>query len=266
MGTLFTGLAAYNTDRKGPSLPIYVVYRLLHSIVGAINRGLTSKIKLTMEFDFVDGFPCDCPSVLHRWKDRVRLNKWPSKEDIDIVAELPACVVSVGEKECEHQNLKWRLCFPLAEIHLIKSMNITQTTKVHVLMKLIAKHYLKPVCEDITSYVVKHVMLWLAVETPLENYQPRYLLDRLTDALKCLRECIQKKWLNYYMIPERNLFKGKLTDSIEKALVIELNNVIERLHTYSRMILADPNHLPEPIENMRLHHVYADIIDKFMCL
>mgnify|MGYP007091353467 FL=1 len=53
------------------------------------------------------------------------------------------------------------------------------------------------------------------------------------------------------MIPERNLFKGKLTASIATALVIKLNNVIERLHTYSRMILADPNHLPEPIENMR---------------
>ena len=118
-------------------------------------------------------------------------------------------------------------------------------------MKPIAKHYLKPVCEDITSYVVKNAMLWLAVETPLEKYQPRYLLDRLTDALKCLRECIQKKWLNYYMIPERNLFKGKLTDSIAKVLVIKLNNVIESVHTYSRMILADPNHLPEPIENMR---------------
>ena len=253
--TGWNGRITHYMNRKGPSIPKQIKDPMFQFAIRYLDK------ILTQEFDFVRGLPCDCPSVLHHWKDRVRLNEWPSKEDIDIVTELSACVVPVGEKESEHEHLQLGLCFTLAEIHLIKSMNNTQT-KVHVLMKLIAKHYLKPVCEDITSYIVKNVMLWLAEETPIEKYQPRYLLDRLTDALIFLTECVQHKELNNYMSPDRNMLKGKLTTHSVEALVHKLNHVIECLQIYSSMILTDVMPMPEPMQRIEIQHHNVNYFDR----
>ena len=252
------GRSTHYMNRKGPSIPKYTEDLVFKWVVKYLN------ITMTREIDFVRGFPCHCLSVLKRWKDRVRQYEWPSKEELYIVAKLPACVVPVGEKESEQEHLQWRLCFTLAEIHLIKSMNNTQT-KVHVLLKLIAKHYLNPECEDITSYVVKNVILWLAEETPLEKFQPRYLLDRLTDALIYLRESIQQKELYNYMIPEKNLFKGKLLSYSAEALVNKLNHVIESLQTYSRMVMSDVNTIPETTQRIMLQQFYGNVFDRYQC-
>ena len=84
--------------------------------------------------------------------------------------------------------------------------------KVYILLKIIAKHLLKPICDHMTSFIMKNVSFWLAEMKPVEEFNPDLLIDRLMDALTILRESIQAKQLKYYMIPERNLFTGKITD------------------------------------------------------
>lgn len=169
---------------------------------------------------------CHCPSYLQRWRNRRRANNWPSKEVIDKVASLPVFVVPVGQNETQLQTSQWRFCFNLGEIVLVHSLNNTQM-KIYILLKLTAKYLLKPICEHMTSFVMKNIIFWLAELKPMEDFNPDTLLDRFVDALTMLQECIRNKQLNYYMIPKRNLFMAKISDSEQSQLLEILKQMTE---------------------------------------
>lgn len=154
--------------------------------------------------DYVRVLPCNCPIIINTWKERARHYQWPSKFDIETVSSMPACLVPVGQRGSKLKHLQWRLCFTLAEIHLIKSMNNTHT-KVYFLLKMIAKYFLKSLCKHITSYVIKNVIMWQAEERSTEEYLPQHIIARTIDALQFLSVCLCNKELQTYLIPRRNL-------------------------------------------------------------
>jgi hypothetical protein len=200
-------------SRNGPSIPKYVEKNWIQKFI------LTQRNLIDQDMDFVRAFPCQEDNILGAWKNRNRKSGWPNKEIIDKIMLLPVYVVPVGKEGSINEDLQWRISFTMAETQLIQAFNNTQS-KVIVLLKLIAKHILQPLCSGITSYIVKTVMLWQAESIPQEEYSEENLLSRLEDALVFLKSAVGNKSLPSYMIPQKNLLKNKITTT-EQRLVLK---------------------------------------------
>ncbi|KAH3733735.1 hypothetical protein DPMN_040169 [Dreissena polymorpha] len=212
-------------ERAGPSMPDTI-------------RGF-------LHVDKVIALRCYCPSILQRWADRRR--NWPSPTIVQKVVSLGALVTPVGFKGSDYKNIEWRICFNTGEAELINNLNETQA-KVYVILKMILRDIIKPNNKEITSYVLKNIILWQAENTPQTEFHSRSLLYWLHDGLKKLRTAIEKKRLCYYMIPERNLMEAcGMHDYQQHKWVADITDMLEgmpnvflRLEKIRKAIVASP--------------------------
>lgn len=203
------------TARNGPSLPEFISHNDTYQ---KFMQWFIRDNNVSNEKDCVPAIPCECSSLLHKWQTRDRLSRWPTPEMVEEVVKLPVYVVPVGSKGSQHADLEWRISFTLAEIYLVQNLDDDQV-KTLVLLRMIAKEKLKPVCSKISSYVVKNISLWLA-----ESNKSGTVLKRVKDGLLVLRDCICKKYLPCYMLPDRNLLE-LITDKE----MYEAKNVIDQI-------------------------------------
>jgi len=215
-------------DRKGPSIPKQVKHdefqeAFLKPILQTLHQDM-----LVNTIDYVRGFPCFVPCILQAWKTRKRHCNWPSRQTIETVASLPAFVVPVGEKKTKNKDIQWRICFTLGELCLVKSLNNTHM-KVYGALKFISKHILNSNSAgcQITSFMVKNIVFWLAEKRQKELFSPDLLWQRIKDALRFFKKCIVEKNLSYYMLPERNLLKNRVTKHQQQCLIEKLDDLIE---------------------------------------
>ncbi|KAH3754819.1 hypothetical protein DPMN_189501 [Dreissena polymorpha] len=200
------------------------------------------------EHDFVVGLRCHCPSILQKWAARPR--HWPPQRIVQKVVSLGAYVTPVGCKGSENYHMEWRICFNTGEAELVNDLNDTQA-KVYVLLKMILKEIIKPDNKEITSFVLKNIILWQAENNPQTKFHARSLFYWLHDGLRELRTAIEKKQLRYYMIPERNLMAAcGLTDALQSKWVADITvmmeegpRVILRLEKVRKAIIASPEPL-----------------------
>ncbi|KAH3809292.1 hypothetical protein DPMN_137654 [Dreissena polymorpha] len=177
-----TDSSVVNHERAGPSLP--------RSIGGEPHTVMVCALR------------CHCPSILQRWASRPR--HWPSPVLVQKVVSLGANVTAVGFKESEYKHMEWRIGFNTGESELMNNLNDTQA-KVYVMLKMIVKDVLRPSQKEITSYVMKNIVLWQAERNPQNKFYAQSFLHWLHDGLRALRTAIVTQQLSYYMIPERNL-------------------------------------------------------------
>ncbi|KAH3734184.1 hypothetical protein DPMN_040624 [Dreissena polymorpha] len=176
--------------------------------------------------DQVFAIRCHCPSILQRWAQRSRL--WPPPEVVHKVVSLGSVVTPVGFNGSEYKYLEWRICFNMGETELVTNLNMVQA-KLYVILKMIVKEVLKPSNKEITSYVLKNIILWQAERNPSEMFQERNLIHWLHDALRTLRTAISSTQLPYYMIPERNLMAAcGLQEVQQRKWVADITDMIEK--------------------------------------
>lgn len=216
-----------------------------------------------IEIDWVTALPCQADSLLKKWKERDRQYSWPSLKTIAHVTKLPAYVTPVGQKGSKDMDLQWRIVFTMAEIRLLHTFNSTQM-KVYVLLKLTAKHVLKKYCPAITSYVVKNVLLWLAEKIPHKKFRQKHLLSRLRDALEFLQESLITRVLPSYMIPQRNLFSGKLSTTDREMAIEQLIQLKDNMADIFLAFLNQQNTSCESINNLFSSLYTASILDHVM--
>ena len=191
----------------------YEEYAYTTTISGPATRVFRNEwIGIFNETDWVFSIPCICKRINHAWVSRKRKFDWPSKELIAEISKLDGHVVPVGFKGSHTSGIEWRICYTLAEIKLVQSFNETQI-KLHALLKIVGKRLLQTKCSDITSYILKNIILWMTEKMPTEKFQTKNLFGLLKVALKFLKQTIQKRCLPNYMIPERNLYDGILTEN-----------------------------------------------------
>ncbi|KAH3875369.1 uncharacterized protein LOC127869397 [Dreissena polymorpha] len=174
--------SAVSYPRAGPSIPVSV---------GAYHQ------------DTVHAIPCYCPSILERWAKR-QPRHWPPTEIVQKVVSQGAFLVPTGFKGSEHKDEEFRICFNTGENELVSNLNDTQV-KIYVLLKMVVKEVLKPQKKEVSSYVVKDIVLWQAESNPQYLFHERSLLHWLHEGLSELRAVVSSRQLQYYMIPERNL-------------------------------------------------------------
>ncbi|KAH3792728.1 uncharacterized protein LOC127838386 isoform X2 [Dreissena polymorpha] len=195
--------------------------------------------------DTVHALRCLCPSVLQRWAARPR--QWPLPVIVQKVVSLGAYVTPTGFKDSVNKHIEWRICFNSGETELINNLNDTQA-KVYVILKMILKYILKPKNKEITSYILKNIVLWQAERNPQTRFSAYSLLLWLHDGLRELRTAIAKKYMPYYMIPERNLMEAcGITNTLHRKWVADITDMLEegprvilRLEKIRKAIVASP--------------------------
>ncbi|XP_052217813.1 uncharacterized protein LOC127835427 [Dreissena polymorpha] len=212
-------------ERAGPSLP---------RLIGG-----------ELHTDHVFALRCHCPSILQRWASRPR--HWPSPVLVQKVVSLGANVTAVGFKESEFKHMEWRIGFNTGESELVNNLNDTQA-KVYVMLKMIVKDVLRPLKKEITSYVMKNIVLWQAESNPQNKFYAQSFFHWLHDGLRALRTAIVTQHLSYYMIPERNLMAASGLTYRQQSHWVEVitdmmaegPRVILRLPKIRRAIVASP--------------------------
>ncbi|XP_053395678.1 uncharacterized protein LOC128555900 [Mercenaria mercenaria] len=164
----------------------------------------TFEIMVSCEQDIVPSVYCFGEKHLRKWKDRTRRNTWPSINLVQEISEMEGYTVPVGDKLSDSHFLEWRICYTTAEKKLISTLNDVQV-KLYVLLKLIAKKILKPVCKDITSYIVTNVVFWVVETNQESSFSPELLLKLVQKSLFFLKYCLENNHFPNYMIPDRNL-------------------------------------------------------------
>ncbi|KAH3825244.1 hypothetical protein DPMN_127118 [Dreissena polymorpha] len=224
-------------------------FRFVNNIFGRVSCEIAGPsipgIDGEVQFDRVLALRCHCNSILQRWAARPR--HWPSRDIIAKVVSLGAYVTPIGSKESEYKHMEWRICFNTGETELVNNLTDTQA-KVYVILKMILKEIIKPKNKEITSFVLKNIVLWQAEKTPRTEFLAGSFFHWLHDGLKELKTAIENRHFRYYMIPERNLMAAcGLDDALQSKWVADITDMMEegpkvilRLEKIRKAIVASP--------------------------
>ncbi|XP_045172456.2 uncharacterized protein LOC123534322 [Mercenaria mercenaria] len=182
--------------------------------------------ELFISLDCVLTFKCEYPSVVDDWCKRERKHSWPDKDLIEKVKKLDVLVVPAGCKGSADEELQWRISLTLAEQALVHSFNDIQI-KLFAALRIIGKQELKPICENITSYVLKNLLFWTFENTEIKDVTKDTFNEILLQLLEQLRMCINWKYLRSYMIPSKNMLQYKIFENERVKLVKRLNLLIQ---------------------------------------
>ena len=234
--TDINGLRIFKQDKTGPSSPFG-------------NRDI--------KYDFVCGFKFISKDITEKWVLRPRQYGWPDTQLLEEIASLHGFVVPVANKETMYPQTEWRICYTKAEIVLMRSLNEFQT-KLYILLKHVSKLVLKPICSEMSSYIMKNILFWMVERNPKENFTSSNLIDRLVDGLVFLKGSLYTNTLKSYMIEDRNLLQGRVTDDemrmLIKALefcITEKDNMLKRcdkLWSGFNRLIQNPQQFTEEAE------------------
>ena len=233
--------AVYLSSKKAVTSIKRVYQDYYTSLNNCTTKVLSSKgpsVPLLLE----DDIKCDmtnvrlfhCPTIVKQWMS-LRKGNWPSQNVKNRIALFPAFLAPVGQKGTVNEDLQWRLCFNLSEHVLVSSLNDTQF-RVLVFLKLLKTVTFEPICKGVTSCLIKNIVFQLCDYIPVEYFIPNFFLCLVNEALHLLADGISNECVDYFMIPDRNLLKGKLTQKQKNNLLdtidvfLDTGSYIEELH------------------------------------
>lgn len=168
---------------------------------------------------------CICPGILWEWAVRVRKYDWPPLELRQDVTKMSTNLVNEGVPGSKTEAAEWRLCFDEIELLLMENLNETQL-KLYKLLKIVREDLLSSHRRQITSYLLKTIVFWLAETFPASEFRTEELFSWLIKALKVLKRSVQMSVLPHFMIPARNLLTETVTDFDRKPIVDRIRFLI----------------------------------------
>ena len=193
------------------------------AVTGPSVPGTDGKIS----WDSVHAFRCVCQQqLLAEWITRPRQYNWPPRELIETISRIEAQLVPAGSKGSKNRKMEWRVCFIPSELKLSESLSQVQY-KMYILLKMINKEILKPICNELSSYIMKNIVFWMVESNPHEIFTEDSLLHNTISCLKMLQEAIQKTHLSYFMIRSRNLLLNRLTPNHRHQLYDKLQELVK---------------------------------------
>lgn len=177
--------------------------------------------------DHVYALECHCPVLLSQWATRERPGKWPTEKTKFEVLKLSGYVVATGCKESECKEHEWRICFNTGERLLIDSLNNVQT-KLYVLLKIIVSDIIRPDPHQLTSFMIKNIVFWLAELYPQDLFTDESLVTWLFGALRMLKQSLKMNMLPYFMITDRNVFAGKFDSEQRRQLLRKVAGIVKK--------------------------------------
>ncbi|XP_052786662.1 uncharacterized protein LOC128221974 [Mya arenaria] len=165
-----------------------------------------------LSWDYVNALRCTSQqSILLEWTSRDRPHGWPSQSVIQMIIDQEAQMVPVGFIGSGERDMEWRVSFVQGEQTLTDSLNEFQY-QVYILLKHIKTVMLAPICDEMSSFVMKNVTFWYIENNSTDTFSKQNLLTNVCACLTLLKEAILQKRLPYYFIKERNLLQQRIKD------------------------------------------------------
>ncbi|VDI62335.1 Hypothetical predicted protein [Mytilus galloprovincialis] len=180
------------------------------------------------EFDTTFGIKCHSwPVADDEWKNRPRSKGWPSKEIVDVITTFPVHVMPIVDEKSNYPSMQWRFAFSKAERELIWSFNKIQF-QCYVLIKCIFKGKLQPFSPDeLSVYQIKNLLFWISEDYGVEMFNKANLLHCIEICLDRFKQHILRGSLPHYIIPDRDLLKGKLDSKTQQRIADEIDKNLE---------------------------------------
>jgi len=172
-----------------------------------------------MDNDVVLALPCrSWPMQAEEFTRRRRRHGWPSQRLLEQATEREVFLVPVGHKLSPTELLEWRISVSLAERYLMFSLTVVHI-KCYVVLKMLVKTFVDPIVgKCISSYHCKTALLHCT-----ESTNSRFWRD--DNLLQCVQQCLVMllTWINdgfcpQFIMPEENLFDGKVTAQNRKTV------------------------------------------------
>ncbi|XP_052763674.1 uncharacterized protein LOC128205777 [Mya arenaria] len=208
----------------------YLLYYILSMFneEGATTEGVSGPA-VTMNIfdsaiDFVLGFPhTNARILLTKWNQRHRKYEWPDKILRKKVMENHVCILPVGWKDrFRNETDAWHFSFVKGEKELFRSLKPAEY-KLYVLLKRFNTQYLKPLCDSVSSYMMKNIVFWLVEVTPRGSINNGTLLEYFLEALTILRKHILDGSLKHFMNEDRNLMLNKWSSKMATVLITKID-------------------------------------------
>ncbi|KAH3690804.1 hypothetical protein DPMN_191660 [Dreissena polymorpha] len=165
------------------------------------------------------------PEIQH-WIDRCRGKHWPTVQLLEAARIAPCFLVPAGHPDSDYKREEWRLSPNLIERMLIFSFNMTQI-KCYIVLKLIKKSLFANIVGDaITSFHCKTIMFFTIERTHPSLWCEHNLMFVLLLCLHVLRRWLRLGRLPHYIIEGVNLFDGKLSQLLQKRLLVYIDSLI----------------------------------------
>ncbi|XP_052785901.1 uncharacterized protein LOC128221343 [Mya arenaria] len=190
------------------------------------------------EWDLVIGLKCNVlPPEVDRWFHLPRRGHWPTPEMMQAARECSCFLVPDGHFESLNENIEWRLSPSQIERILVFSFTTVQL-KCYVVLKMIKKYIMEQYLSHhskLTSFHCKTVMFFTIERISPEEWREDRLIGCIGYCLQTLEFFLMKGYCPHYIIPEVNLFEGKITRRYQLLLLEKLK---ENLNN-NLMILYD---------------------------
>ncbi|KAH3770879.1 hypothetical protein DPMN_172176 [Dreissena polymorpha] len=138
---------------------------------------------------------------------------------------LDAQLLPVGCKGSSNRGMEWRICFIYAESKLTENLNECQY-KLYILLKIINKEVLHPICTDMSSFIMKNVVFWIVESHRQEIFREQNFMHVFQIALTFLKTALVNNNLPYYMIHGRDLLIGRTTENERSGLISKIEKLI----------------------------------------
>lgn len=215
----------YLSSKKYKEFSLSTYKQMVTSESSLSGPAISATLPFTRDNDSVMSLRLICPNILQKFVTRKRKTDWPQLEVRQMISKMEANLTPTGCKGDRMEAFQWRLCFNEIEIILVESLNDTQI-KVLKLLKMIKSDILTPNEIQITSYMLKNIVFWLAETYSPTAFHTDTLFFWVIKALRLLKRSISIYALPYYLIPERNLLAEKIDDRARESLTSRLDSVI----------------------------------------
>ncbi|XP_052787689.1 uncharacterized protein LOC128222636 [Mya arenaria] len=207
-------------------------------LIGKDFRCSGPSISNSEEWDYVHAYKCKVlPPEVDRWFHRPRRGHWPTPEMMQAARECSCFLVPDGHFESLNENIEWRLSPSQIERILVFSFTTVQL-KCYVVLKMIKKYIMEQYLSHhskLTSFHCKTVMFFTIERISREEWREDRLIGCIGYCLQTLEFFLMKGYCPHYIIPEVNLFEGKITRRYQLLL---LGKIKENLNN-NLMILYD---------------------------
>ena len=211
-------------------------------------------------------YPTAWPEFAMEWLVRPRVNAWPSPELLQDIFESGCHLAPTGRgkrrgepiglldyiknpgsiacqstsndqeiKEDVMDETDWRMAFSAAENLL--GQNVTPVQRhILVLLKMIKKSYLP---EVICSYHLKNLLFWECEKQDQSFWREDVSAGCLLHILDRLKECLEKRCIPHYIMPQCNLLQyedpGKLAEAATSVADVRRNILPKTISLLKRL-------------------------------
>lgn len=173
--------------------------------------------------DLVMALTCSpWPEIANDWKIRAGKSEWLEPQFVDEIIADGCHVVAVPSKVTAKQELEWRISFSSSEGKLAREAVTDYQRQCYVYLKMLRNQIKKPE-SAMSSYVFKSVFLHCCEKLPV-NYWKDYPGNCVLFMLDSILECLRKKNVPTYFLPENNLI-DHLSETELQAAIVEVQTL-----------------------------------------